>query len=212
MFNDRYRLTEAVLEGRKTMTRRILKAPRTMEGKDVYGFSIVTYRTGEVVEVMAIDEDGAMINNILPKYKIGEVVAVAQSYRDIFVKADLSKRKGSLGDLITSAGWDNKMFVQAEVMPKKIRITNVRVERLQDISIEDIYKEGFEKVTVNNGWGNAAFHWEAMLVYDDSLGRTKEIRSPDPREAFATLIDKVSGNGTWESNPWVFVYEFELIK
>ena len=30
--------------------------------------------------------------------------------------------------------------------------------------------------------------------------------------AFATLIDKVSGKETWASNPWVFVYEFELAK
>ena len=33
-----------------------------------------------------------------------------------------------------------------------------------------------------------------------------------PREAFAALIDKVSGKGTWESNPYVWVYEFELMK
>lgn len=61
MFNDKYGLTQAVLEGRKTMTRCIIKAPRTMEGKDVYGFSVVTYRTGDVVEVMALDEDEAML-------------------------------------------------------------------------------------------------------------------------------------------------------
>lgn len=33
-----------------------------------------------------------------------------------------------------------------------------------------------------------------------------------PREAFAALIDKVSGKGTWESNPYVWAYEFELMK
>lgn len=32
------------------------------------------------------------------------------------------------------------------------------------------------------------------------------------REAFAILIDKVSGRGTWERNPWVVVCEFELVK
>ena len=37
------------------------------------------------------------------------------------------------------------------------------------------------------------------------LGRT-------PSKAYAELIDKVSGKGTWESNPYVFVYDFELIK
>lgn len=204
MFNDRYGLTKAVLEGRKTMTRRIIKAPKTMEGQWVSGFAICK-RPGsdEVVEVMALDADEGMINNILPKYKPGEVVAVAQSYKDAGYYPMGAKDE---------PGWNNKMFVSADLMPHQIRITNVRVERLQDISDEDVYKEGFEKETVNNGWGNYAHHWEATLVYYDSLGRTREIRSPYPREAFAALIDKVSGKGTFDSNPWVFVYEFELVK
>ena len=37
-------------------------------------------------------------------------------------------------------------------------------------------------------------------------------RYTTPREAYAALIDKLSGKGTWESNPYVFVYDFELIK
>lgn len=210
MFNDKYGLTKAVLEGRKTMTRRIIKAPKTMEGQWVSGFAICK-RPGsdEVVEVMALDADEGMINNILPKYKVGEVVAVAQSYkviRDII--GDIQNGKS----IKFMSGWSNKMFVRADLMPHQIRITNIRVERLQDISDEDVYKEGFAKETVNNGWGNYAHHWEAMLVYYDSIGRTREIRSPYPREAFAALIDKVSGKGTFDSNPWVFVYEFELIK
>lgn len=189
MFNDRYGLTEAVLEGRKTMTRRILKAPRTMEGKDVYGFSVVTYRTGEVVEVMAIDEDGAMIGNILPKYKVGEVVAVAQAYRDAINPLDW------VNTLIykNEPGWNNKMFVRADLMPHCIRITSVRVERLQDISKQDCLREGIEQLTFD------IYTFEGWKFF-----------CHDPREAFAALIDKVSGKGTWQSNPWVFVYEFEL--
>lgn len=226
MFNDKYGLTKAVLEGRKTMTRRVIKAPRTMEGKDVYGFSVVKYpRTGVPIEVMALDADGAQINNILPKYNVGEVVAVAQNYKEVFDEfativytqdkpaPDNFKAFGSHVTIPgTIPGWNNKMFVRADLMPHQIRITNVRVERLQDISDDDVYKEGFEKDTVNNGWGNYAHHWEAILVYYDSIGRTREIRSPYPREAFAALIDKISGRGTWESNPWVFVYEFERVK
>lgn len=209
MFDDRFGLTASVLEGRKTMTRRIIKAPRTMEGQDVYGFFVVTYRSGEVAEVMALDEDEAMINNILPKYKVGEVVAVAQRYKDIRdIIGDIQDGKS----IKSMAGWNNKMFVSADLMPHQIRITSIKVERLQDINDEDVYREGFEKETVNNGWGNYAHHWEAMLVYYDSIGRTREIRSPHPRDAFAALIDKISGKGTWESNPWVFVYEFELVK
>lgn len=39
-----------------------------------------------------------------------------------------------------------------------------------------------------------------------------DILKDTPREAFAALIDKVSGRGTWASNPWVVAYEFELVK
>ena len=93
MFNDRFGLTQAVLEGRKTMTRRIIKAPKTMEGQWVSGFAICK-RPGsdEFVEVMALDADGRMINNILPKYKPGEIVAVAQRYEEALSPLDCVNR------------------------------------------------------------------------------------------------------------------------
>lgn len=195
MFNDKYGLTEAVLDGRKTMTRRVIKAPKTMEGQWVSGFAICK-RPGsdEFVEVIALDADEGMINNILPKYKPGEVVAVAQAYDDIvsteLYADELLVDKMHLED---TPGWSNKMFVLADLMPHQIRITNVRVERLQDISEEDCVKEGV---------------WEAQQVNYTSIDGIPF----SPIEAFAALIDKVSGKGTWESNPWVFVYEFELVK
>lgn len=199
MFNDNYGLTKAVLEGRKTMTRRIIKTPRTMEGKDVYGFSVVKYpRIGVPIEVMALDADGAQINNILPKYKVGEVVAVAQAYRDIRdIIGDVHDGKS----IKFMPGWSNKMFVRAELMPHQIRITNVRIERLQDISEEDCLREGVcRKIDAHkNPTQFCGFNGMQKLWFS-------------PREAFAGLIDKISGKGTWKSNPWVFVYEFELVK
>lgn len=208
MFSDRFGLTQAVLDGRKTMTRRMIKAPKKMEGKDVYGFAVAK-RPGsdEWIEVMALDEDEGMINNILPKYKPGEVVAVAQSYGAIldaledprnFVCMEhwesASGVRAKYAELaIYSPGGSNKMFVCADEMPHQIRITNVRIERLQDISDKDCVKEGI---------------WEAQQVNYTSIDGIPY----SPREAFAALIDKVSGKGTWSSNPFVFVYEFELVK
>ena len=91
------------------------------------------------------------------------------------------------------------MFVDSSLMPHKIRITNVRIERLQDISDEDCLREGVRKVVNENGIDVQYY------VDHDACFET-------PREAFARLIDKVSGKGTWERNPYVFVYDFELIK
>ena len=198
MFNDKYGLTKAVLEGRKTMTRRIIKAPRTMEGKDVYGFSVVKYpRTGVPIEVIALDADGAQINNILPKYKAGEVVAVAQAYRDAINPLDW------VNTLIykNEPGWTNKMFVGADLMPHQIFINAVRVERLQDISDEDSIREG----VIEDCPG-------VQYSFPTEIGYCGQYPFGTPRSAFAALIDKVSGKGTWKSNPWVFVYEFELVK
>lgn len=182
MFNDRYGLTDAVLEGRKTMTRRI-----------------VTF------------------NAPVPTYKIGEEVAIAQKYRDLchctafydaIHKADPTFPLECIKD---EKGCDNKMFVKADWMPHRIRIVDVKTERLQDISVDDILKEGFKWQCINNGWGNAACHWEAGLTYMDANGRFKDIRSREPREAFAFLINKLMGRDTWERNPWVHAYEFKLI-
>ena len=206
MFNDRYGLTKAVLEGRKTMTRRIIKAPKTMEGQWVSGFAICK-RPGsdEVVEVMALDADEGMINNILPKYKPGEVVAVAQRYKDIRdIIGDIQEGK----HIKFMAGWNNKMFVSADLMLHQIRITNIRIEMLQDISDDDCMREGIynwkDAPDCPDGHKNSKIE---LFGYDGSWDGFQT-----PREAFAALIDKVSGNGTWERNPWVFVYEFELVK
>ena len=160
----------------------------------MYGFAVAK-RPGsdEWIEVMALDEDEGMINNILPKYKPGEVVAVAQAYKDTCWTSPVLRLKDK-------PGWSNKMFVYAGLMPHQIRITNVRVERLQDISDEDCLKEG-----VYWDYGDYPYMATKMFKYD---GKEEFIH---PKAAFAALINKVSGNGTWDRNPWVFVYEFELV-
>lgn len=199
MFNDKYGLTQAVLEGRKTMTRRIVSIPNTWHGVDVCAIGPDTDKRSLLLydadEFLIEDCNTGLCGQVMPLYKVGEIVAVAQRYSQIFTETDLSKRKGSLGDMITCKGWDNKMFVQAAVMPHRIRITDVRVERLQDISDEDCLREGIKKLTFDtytfDGW---------------------KFFSHNPREAFAALIDKVSGKGTWASNPLVYAYEFELVK
>ena len=193
MFNDNYGLTQAVLDGRKTQTRRICK-------EQYWAFSdLVNAKYG----VFHFD---------IPKYKVGEVVAVAQAYRDIANLNDsfLDDRYEVKDEYV--AGWSNKLFVRSELMKHFIRIINVRVERLQDISDEDVIKEGFSLENINNGWGNSASHWEYILTFLDGLGRYKQFRDRSAQQAYAYLIDRISENGTWERNPFVFVYDFELVK
>ena len=148
MFNDKYGLTDAVLDGRKTMTRRIITYPSKFRGQNIAGYFVCRKHSGEIVEVCMYDEDECMIDGgqILPKYKVDEVIAIAQPYKDILnYLPDGFRRKsdGYISTIISSSvGLNNKMFVRADLMPHHIRITDVKVERLQDISDGDCLKEG----------------------------------------------------------------------
>ena len=217
MFNDKYSLTQAVLEGRKTMTRRIIEIDEDVR------FPIIRFRPLEDWErkkvnlsyvfngnVYAVyNELDLLCHLVKPMYKLGEVVAIAQSYSDV----DQFHRKGKsaayleylvsmLPELKLYPGWGNKMFVQTDLMPHHIEITGVKVERLQDISDEDCLKEGIiHAYTTNDG----------IRIYHTPNEKKGYLSTDVAQEAFAYLIDKVSGKGTWESNPYVFAYEFKLV-
>lgn len=81
MFNDKYGLTQAVLEGRKTQTRRVIKARRKFRGHDVNGYYVYRNTQGDIVDVWMKDYNDFPIDEgqILPQYKVGEIVAVAQN-------------------------------------------------------------------------------------------------------------------------------------
>ena len=164
-FKDRngLNLTQMVLTGRKTMTRR----------------STRMYEVGDIVAIQQAYNDIATSDGTHGYYKIGE---------HHYPQYELS-----------GAGWNNKMFVRADLMPHHIRITDVRCEWLQDISDKDCMREG---VLHSDG------HCMPFGIPDE-VGGWFDYKTP--REAFATLIDKVGGRGTWDKNPMVFVYEFELV-
>ena len=190
MFNDQYGLTEAVLDGRKTQTRRIAyKEPFK------YYCNCGFYTEGKDKGKLAIN-DG---NEIVAKstYKIGEVVAVAQRYNyipftdEIFIGAGFCK------------GWLNKMFVKSSLMPHQIKITNIRCERLQNISTDDCMKEGIYCCYLT--WFHNLYSYDAT---NDS--KRKKSWYSTPIEAYKMLSCKLHLH--WDSNPLVFVYDFKLVK
>ena len=214
MFNDKLGLTQAVLEGRKTMTRRICKYDRPDESWDIVFpvFESKDYdNEGNLVSPLFgafgwKNKDGDFTGWNNPLYKVGEVVAIAQSYRDLGYSPDsLDRHPKDLsirGLMKNSAGWNNKMFVKSYACRHHIKIVNVKIERLQDISDEDCLKEGvIHAYTDNNG----------IKIYHTPHTKRGYLSTDVAQQAFAVLIDKVSGKGVWESNPFVFVYEFVLV-
>lgn len=206
IFNDRYDLTQAVIEGRKTMTRRLeLDADHEYIARHynpIYKPQHCYYRDSRGM-CQLINSNTRKL--FIPHYKVGEIVAVAQNYSSFYNILDNTK------PIPEGAGWDNKMFVRADLMPHQIRITGIKCERLQDISAADCLKEG---IFISEYFGdNGKYH---LFGFDGVFYETEGWFARDwyntPREAFAALIDKVSGKGTWASNPWVVAYEFELVK
>lgn len=171
MFNDKFLLTQAVLGGTKTMTRRVIKKE-------------IPIGNGQETEKML-------------RYTVGEVVAIAQCYLDI-KKPQFDKFGHDV------AGNTNKMFVRADLMPHHIKITDVKVERLQDIADEDCIKEGVLDIIpaddecMCEGYGYCTSDGGYFLF-------------GTPREAYASLINKICGKGTWERNQWVEAYVFEKV-
>ena len=208
MFNDRYGLTEAVLERRKIMTRReanIVCFPGHKEEQIVRFYKSKIFKNGRQVW-FGYDSNGTYIADLVPQYAIGEEVAVAQRYWDLrnnddFYKAILkSDRAFPLECIKYEKGCHNKMFVRADWMPHRISITDIKAERLQDISDEDCLKDGI-----------IAGEQEPRM-FGFHLPKGTILSFLTPRAAFADLIDKVSGRGTWERNPWVFAYTFRLVQ
>ena len=196
MFNDRYGLTQAVISGRKTVTRRIVDPQGKYEELRWWQPCI------EFEECMYGYTENGGWEVIEPRYNVGEIVAVAQSYNQVYHQEGLETIDMLVSGLKHTVGWQNKMFVKAELMPHRIQITDIRIEQLQDIS-DDCMKEGIQVEYAPNGRGG-------YYIYD--VTRCREKWFDTPREAFASLIDKVSGRGTWDRNPFVWRIEFEMVK
>lgn len=189
MFNDKYRLTEAVLEGRKTMTRRMVPEHVIIDGK--------------IFALGKSDPSKSLREYILYKspYKVGEIVAISQSYKQL---EDEIERQG-LPLLLKEAkkvcaAYKNKMYVQAEDMPHHIKINSVKAEFIQDISTADCLKEGIllDKHSLRT----------PKIMYTYIGGRLFE----KAQWAFHSLFIKTGcKQAQWDRNEWVYAYEFELV-
>ena len=181
-FKDMFGLTDLVLSGKKTQTRRIVP-------KEVFTLDWDTRQSSEggTLELVIADSFGSyhnVIDTIYNKYKNNEVVAVAQNYEKVGLDfVPFKKGCKKWGDARKLAGWTNKMFVRAELMPHTIKITNIRIERLQDINDEDCLVEGIEKMIV----GCEYYCYSFLSPNPNKIW--EDFKSP--RQAFASLIDKI---------------------
>lgn len=188
MFNEQFGLQQATFDETKTMTRRVVP--------DKIMKDALAYQSHH------IEDDEAYVRYILDHapYKVGEVVAVAQRYSQI-ISAITPRFAPHAKDWMRSEkGWNNKMFVKAEYMPRHIKMTGIKVEGLAGISDEDCLKEGITHVPVGiNHFG----------VHDLMKGVVYYYYTP--YQAYKALIDSLNKRGFFESNPLVYAYTYELV-
>ena len=198
MFNDNLCLTGAVLLGRKTQTRRGVPELKDIDPEQISFVKVEDVEDGGSIFAVYLTNGERRV--VTPKFEVGEVVAIAQSYKAVSDEL-CNKHRYAIADDIFSkfyslAGWTNKMFVKADWMLHHIKITDIKIERLQDISEEDCIKEGIYKEN----------SFEMFPFYKFYLSRC----FPTAYGAYEELINKLDKR-MWKQNPFVLVYEFKLV-
>jgi len=211
LFNDKCGLTNAVLSGIKDRTMRECKiqCPNSTykiifpELDDSFGASPFAYcfKWGNTNT-----KDYTAWNKI--KYKVGEVVAIAQCYKDVLIDNPSSKFRDIILDNNYDpkpeykAGYTNKMFVNSSLMPHHIKIINIGIQRPQNLIEEEILREGISKYDYEDDCGNH------HISYSYSLN---EKGYPTAKESFKELLYNTCGKDFYDRNPFCFVYDFILI-
>lgn len=167
----------------------------------------------------ARDENDALVF-IKPRYKVGDILYLKEPYKkwtrglsegrhtSILYKYGEETPCNKVGVDGSSyyTDWKNKLFMPAYAARHFIKITGVRAERLQDITEEDCRREGILDVEFypDEGFPLSIGHTH----YDDG----KSVLYTTRKKAYSALIDKINGKGTWDSNPFMWVYDYELIE
>jgi hypothetical protein len=200
-------MVRAILDGRKTQTRRLIKFQLPREPLNVKTAERVTM-SGEPAywcTYDGVEKNGNPINRaVLSPYYIGDVLWVRETWTDTcgMLKNALDGKKihycadckEDTTGMFKPCSWKKKSSIH---MPREaarlfLRVTDVRTERLQDITEEDAEKEGVTR----QGCGS---------------NKTPNGYEVNYRNGFMYSWDEIyTKDGTgWDSNPWVWVYTFE---
>ncbi len=217
-------MVRAILEGRKTQTRRVGKiqsADYTELGVEPIGH--VTLGHEMVATYRAYPGRGTARHGICacPYGKPGDRLWVRETFFDVSLfrqapifagvkvdwiyRADYDYRAEGMS-VIGCHPWKPSIFMPRQASRINLEIVSVRVEWLGEISEEDAIAEGISKVPFypDDGWPLCDGY---MVGKDD--GKTPLHHRA--RGAYEQLWESINGPGSWELNPWVWVVEFKRV-
>ena len=203
LFNTK--MVRAILDGRKTCTRRAIK-PQPDE-KHTYPLGFVTDST-EKKEVgcfgFAANEYGGSIQYVKPPYRYapGDILYVRETWKKApngyYYYEDWQRN-----DIADVTKWKSSIHMPKEAARIWLKVTNVRVERLQDITPKGAESEGVGNLFYDDiGYGEKNYGTEVDTEYGIA------------KEQFAWLWESTIKKSDldrygWDANPWVWVIEFE---
>lgn len=191
-------MVQAILDGRKTMTRRVVKG------------TALDWLTNGFTPEFICDEG----NRAIQKYSLGDILWVRETFAPYVIsdfdgsgndkctwiyKADGAESQDIL-DCMEDATWKPSIHMPKSACRIFLEVVSVKVERLQDITEEDAIAEGIE-----SEWdGNATW-------YKDYVNKNNMLKQA-PINSFQSLWNKINGENSWSANPWVWVVEFKRIE
>lgn len=196
-------LIKQVAAGAKTMTRRTRGLEQINNAPSRYQLSLHNFSKGKANFLDMLTGEKVEVKQ---EYQIGEVIYVKENYMPDYF-SDRTTAYGTDWNSVPELLRHKPKFKSKLMMPERearyfLTITNVRVERLQDIIEADAIAEGVEQVPLPD-----VVAYKKYMPY-----KGFEMWVKSPTESFESLINFVNGPDSYKKNPWVWVYEFELKK
>lgn len=213
-------MVKAILEGRKTQTRRIIKCKKNIIDKQI-GFTCFTpddyfsvrgkHDDGKTTHVFARMFRGSWVETKhikCPYGKIGDILWVRETFLETYSIDDKThyEYKADYSDIMANdVCWKPSIFMPRVASRIKLEITDLRVERLQNISEEDAIAEGIEYLD-NQLVDGEVDRCRIYFHYSDN-----ELILLDAKSSYQTLWDSINGKDSWGKNPWVWVINFKKL-
>lgn len=217
-------MVKSLLDGIKSKTRRT----KGLEGINDDPGSWNLYMSGLYQEesesgylAIFLKTDGSWISQAcLSRYNVGDILWVRETYKTKYIKGGLDGFKlqypgvcpwiyatDGLAESKGYGSWKPSIHMPKEAARIFLKVTDVSVERLQDISDEDAVAEGIMPLAMSamqrpKGGQLYVNYCNPEELFMDGL---------PPIESFISLWCSINGKDSWGSNPWVWVYEFERV-
>jgi hypothetical protein len=214
----------AILEERKTQTRRVIDPRRYNIG----GWDMPVSKSDIEAGYPVYQDNNGDFHSVVercPYGKVGDRLWVRETvfFETFHQQSDEELERDGFNPNIgvwvyradnhdyptITANWTSPMFMPREASRITLEITDIRVERLQDITEDDAIEEGVE---FGSGWeeecGEGYCTGEGWMDY-----KSFDYGCSTPKDSYCTLWDSLNAKRgyPWESNPWVWVVTFKVI-